>query len=376
MTENTKGEIKMPQSPIPVAVLGATGSVGQRFISLLENHPWFKVVALAASDRSAGQKYSQATRWILDTPMPDYAKDMVIVPANTDAVQAKIVFSALHTEIANELEPQFAKAGSAVCSNASSYRRGEDVPLLLPEINADHIQLVKTQRANKGWSGCIVTNPNCTSTGLTIALKVLDNEFGVKKVFATSLQALSGAGYPGVSSLDIIDNIIPNVGNGGEEEKVEWEPRKMLGKYIEELEPQSSAAGTPRARIELADMRFSVHTNRVAVIDGHTICASVELANQTDHETAEAVLQNYAAPESARELPSSPRPVIEVRSEADRPQPRLDRLTGKGMTTVVGRLRRDPIFDLKFVVLSHNTIRGAAGASIYNAELLVSENLL
>jgi aspartate-semialdehyde dehydrogenase len=249
--------------------------------------------------------------------------------------------------------------------------------LLLPEINADHIQLVKTQRANKGWSGCIVTNPNCTSTGLTIALKVLDNEFGVKKVFATSLQALSGAGYPGVSSLDIIDNIIPNVGNGGEEEKVEWEPRKMLGKYIEELEPQSSAAGTPpRARVELADMRFSVHTNRVAVIDGHTICASVELSHQTDPETAEAVLRNYAAPESARELPSSPRPVIEVRSEADRPQPRLDRLTGKGMTTVIGRLRRDPIFDLKFVVLSHNTIRGAAGASIYNAELLVSENLL
>jgi len=353
----------MSQSPIPVAVLGATGSVGQRFISLLENHPWFKVIALAASDRSAGQKYSQATRWILDTPMPDYAKDMVIVPANIDAVQAKIVFSALHTEIANELEPQFAKAGSAVCSNASSYRRDEDVPLLLPEINADHIQLVKAQRANKGWSGCIVTNPNCTSTGLTIALKVLDNEFGVKKVIATSLQALSGAGYPGVSSLDIIDNIIPNVGNGGEEEKVEWEPRKMLGKLS-------------NGKIDLAHIRFSVHTNRVAVIDGHTICASVELARQTDPETAEAVLQNYIAPESARELPSSPRPVIDVRSEADRPQPRLDRLTGKGMTTVVGRLRRDPIFDLKFVVLSHNTIRGAAGASIYNAELLVNENLL
>src|SRR3990172_8532005 len=216
--------------PIPVAVLGATGSVGQRFISLLDNHPWFKVVALAASDRSAGQKYAKATRWVLDTPMPDYARDMVIVPANTDAVQAKIVFSALHTEVATELEPQFAKAGSAVCSNASSYRRGEDVPLLLPEINADHIQLVKAQRQNKGWSGCIVTNPNCTSTGLTIALKALDNAFGVKKVFAVSLQALSGAGYPGVPSLDIIDNVIPNI--GGEEEKVEWESRKMLGRFL------------------------------------------------------------------------------------------------------------------------------------------------
>jgi aspartate-semialdehyde dehydrogenase len=295
--------------------------------------------------------------------MPDYAKDMIVVPANTEAVQAKIVFSALHTEIANELEPQFARAGSAVCSNASSYRRGEDVPLLLPEINADHIHLVKAQRQNKGWSGCIVTNPNCTSTGLTIALKALDDAFGVKKVFAVSLQALSGAGYPGVSSLDIMDNVIPNVGNGGEEEKVEWEPRKMLGKLSDK-------------KIELANIKFSAHTNRVAVIDGHTVCASVELATPTDPQTAEAILRSYAAPESARELPSSPRPVISVREEADRPQPRLDRLTGNGMTTVVGRVRRDPILDIKFVVLSHNTIRGAAGASIYNAELLVNENLL
>ena len=353
----------MSQFPIPVAVLGATGSVGQRFISLLDNHPWFKVVALTGSDRSIGQSYSNATRWVLDTPMPEYAHNMVIVPSDPETVQAKIVFSALHTEVANELEPQFAKAGSAVCSNASSYRRGEDVPLLLPEINADHVQLVKTQRANKGWSGCIITNPNCTSTGITIALKVLDNEFGVKKVFATSLQALSGAGYPGVSSLDIMDNVIPNVGNGGEEEKVEYEPRKMLGKLNND-------------KIELADMKFSVHTNRVAVIDGHTLCASVELKNSVEPEVAIQALREYTAPPSARELPSSPRPVIEVRDEADRPQPRLDRLTGKGMTTVVGRLRRDPIFDLKFVVLSHNTIRGAAGASIYNAELLVSENLL
>jgi len=309
--------------------------------------------------------------------MPDYAKDMVIVPANTDAVQAKIVFSALHTEVATELEPQFAKAGSAVCSNASSYRRGEDVPLLLPEINAEHIQLVKAQRHNKGWSGCIVTNPNCTSTGLTVALKALDNAFGGKKVLMVSMQALSGAGYPGVPSLDIMDNVIPNVGNGGEEEKVEWEPRKMLGKYVETLEPRFAASGTPpRARVELADMIFSAHTNRVAVIDGHTVCASVQLDKSVEPEVAVQALRDYVAPSSARELPSSPRPVIEVRDEADRPQPRLDRLTGKGMTTVVGRVRRDPILDLKFVVLSHNTIRGAAGASIYNAELLVNENLL
>jgi aspartate-semialdehyde dehydrogenase len=343
---------------------------------LLENHPWFKVVALAASDRSAGQKYSQATRWILDIPMPDYAKDMVIVPASIEAVQAKIVFSALHSDVAKELEPQFAKAGVAVCSNASSFRQAEDVPLLLPEVNANHIHLVKEQRKNKNWSGCIITNPNCTSTGLTVALKALDDAFGVKKVFAVSLQALSGAGYPGVSSLDIMDNIIPNVGNGGEEEKVETEPRKMLGKLM--LPSLSSAAGTPpKAHIEFADIKFSAHTNRVAVIDGHTVCASVELSSPpSDIQIVSDILQNYSAPESAKNLPSSPRPVISVREEADRPQPRLDRLTGKGMTTIVGRLRRDPILDFKFVVLSHNTIRGAAGGSIYNAELLVNEGLL
>ncbi|HET9906509.1 MAG TPA: aspartate-semialdehyde dehydrogenase, partial [Anaerolineales bacterium] len=210
----------MSSSQIPVAVLGATGSVGQRFMSLLDNHPWFKVVALAASDRSVGQKYSAAARWVLDTPMPDYAKDMIVVPATTEAVQARIVFSALHSDVAKDLEPQFAQAGVAVCSNASSYRRGEDVPLLLPEINAEHIHLIKEQRKRRGWSGAILTNPNCTSTGLAIALKALDNTLGVKKVIAFSMQALSGAGYPGVPSLDIMDNVIPNVANGGEEDKV------------------------------------------------------------------------------------------------------------------------------------------------------------
>src|SRR5215207_1680261 len=353
----------MSSSQIPVAVLGATGSVGQRFISLLDQHPWFKVVALAASDRSVGQKYSQAARWVLDNPMPEYARDMVVVPATPECIDSKIVFSALHNDIAKDLEPQFAQAGTAVCSNASSYRRGEDIPLLLPEINADHIQLVKVQRQQRGWRGCILTNPNCTSTGVTIALKALDDAFSVQKVFAVSLQALSGAGYPGISSLDIMDNVIPNVANGAEEDKVEWEPRKMLGRLNNH-------------RIDLADIVFSAHTNRVAVIDGHTVCASVKLARPADPVAAEAILKAYVAPASARELPSSPRPVIEVRSEADRPQPRLDRLTGKGMTTVVGRVRRDPILDLKFVVLSHNTIRGAAGGSIYNAELLVNENLL
>lgn len=352
----------MPSFPIPVAVLGATGSVGQRFISLLDNHSIFKVVALAASDRSEGKPYAQACRWILSEPMPAWAREMTLLPCYPQAMpDVKIVFSALPSEQAHILEPEFAAAGLAVCSNASSYRRESDVPLLLPEVNAEHIQLVRHQRLARGWSGCIITNPNCTSAGLTVALKALDDAFGLQKAFVVSLQALSGAGYPGVSSLDILDNVIPNI--NGEEEKVEWEPRKMLGRLADGV-------------IQLADVKFSAHTNRVAVLDGHTVCASVELAEPATPEQAIRTLGSYQAPEMARDLPSAPNPVIVVREEADRPQPRLDRLTGRGMTTVVGRLRPDPLLTLKFVVLSHNTIRGAAGGSIYNAELLVRENLL
>lgn len=233
--------------------------------------------------------------------------------------------------------------------------------LLLPEVNADHIAVISRQRQLRGWSGCILTNPNCTSTGLTVALKALDNSFGLKRVFVVSLQALSGAGYPGVPSLDIIDNVVPFI--GGEEEKVEWEPRKMLGSLVD-------------ANFTLADVKISAHTNRVAVADGHTVCASVEFNSSASPEEAIRALGAYQAPAPALQLPSSPMPVIQVRDEADRPQPRLDRMTGKGMTTVVGRIRQDPLFHLKFVVLSHNTIRGAAGGSIYNAELLVKEGLL
>ena len=348
--------------PIPVAVIGATGSVGQRFVSLLDGHPWFKVVALAASDRSEGKAYSNACRWVLSDPMPDWARDMVLVPSTPEAIKgAQIVFSALPADQAKDLEPEFAKAGFAVCSNASSYRRENDVPLLLPEVNADHIQLVRQQRQNRGWSGCILTNPNCTSTGLTVALKALDEQFQLKKAFVVSLQALSGAGYPGVPSLDIIDNVIPNI--GGEEEKVEWEPRKMLGRLS-------------RNGVELAEVRFSAHTNRVAVVDGHIVCASLEFSEAVSVEAAKHALTSYQAPAVVQNLPSTPKPIIVLRDEADRPQPRLDRMTGKGMTTVVGRVRLDPLFHIKFVVLSHNTIRGAAGGSIYNAELLVQEGLL
>jgi aspartate-semialdehyde dehydrogenase len=347
--------------PIPVAVLGATGSVGQRFVSLLDKHPWFKVASLAASDRSTGQTYGQACKWVLSEPMPDWAGDMKIVPAVPEAINARIVFSALPADMAKDLEPKFASDGFAVCSNASSYRREDDVPLLLPEVNADHIALVHQQRQNRGWSGALLTNPNCTSTGLTIALKALQDAFGLRKVFVVSLQALSGAGYPGVASLDIADNVIPYI--GGEEEKVEWEPRKMLGRLT-------------NGKVTMADVKFSAHTNRVAVTDGHTVCASVELETSATPEEAVQALKSYQAPNSARSLPSAPQPVILLRDEPDRPQPRLDRLSGSGMATVVGRVRPDPLFHIKFVVLSHNTIRGAAGGSIYNAELLVQEGLL
>jgi aspartate-semialdehyde dehydrogenase len=347
---------------IPVAVLAATGSVGQRFVQLLDNHPWFEVTALTGSDRSIGQAYGAACHWILPTPMPEWAAGMEVKPSEPAAAgDLQLAFSGLPASIAREVEPQFAAAGAAVCSNASAYRREPDVPILLPEVNADHAGIVPLQRQRRGWKGCIVTNPNCTSTGLTVALKALQDRFGLRKVFAVSLQALSGAGYPGVASLDIIDNVIPFISD--EEGKIEWETRKMLGKFN-------------GAQLELASFTVSAHANRVAVSDGHTVCCSVELEEKASVEEAQRVLQEYQPPEAARGLPSTPQPVIEIRTEPDRPQPRLDRDTGKGMTTVVGRLRPDPLFDLKMVVLSHNTIRGAAGGAIYNGELLTAMELL
>lgn len=342
-------------SKIPVAVLAATGSVGQRFVQLLDRHPLFEVVALTASERTAGQKYGQVCHWILPGDMPAWAAEMSLLPTEAASLNVPLAFSALPADAAREVEPAFAHAGTLVCSNASTYRNEPDVPILLPEVNPDHAALLAVQRRRRGWSGGIVTNSNCTSTGMTVALKALQDAFGLRRVFAVSMQALSGAGYPGVSSLDILDNVIPWI--KGEEEKVEWEPRKMLGSLSgDEITP--------------ADFRISAHTNRVAVVDGHMLCLSVELAGKASPEEAARALADYQAPEPARDLPSAPRPVIVLRGEADRPQPRLDRMAGGGMATVVGRVRPDPLFDLKLVVFSHNTIRGAAGGSIYNAELL------
>ena len=346
---------------IPVAVLGATGSVGQRFVQLLDRHPWFEVVALTGSDRSAGQVYAQACRWVLPELMPDWAARMTVISSEPEKIPARIAFSALPAGQAQELEPRLARAGLAICSNASAFRPEPDVPLLLPEVNADHAALVEVQRRRRGWTGCIVTNPNCTSTGLTVALKALQAAFGLRRVVAVSLQAISGAGYPGVPSLDILDNVIPNI--PGEESKVEAEPRKMLGELHGE-------------NLSEAAFVISAHTNRVPVSDGHLVCTSVELEDPASAEAAAQALRAYQAPELARDLPSTPQPVILVRDEPDRPQPRLDRQTGRGMTTVVGQLRPDPVFHLKFAVLSHNTVRGAAGGSIYNAELLVKLGLV
>lgn len=342
---------------IPVIVLGAAGAVGQRFVQLLDGHPWFEVVGLTGSGRAAGKPYGEACHWVLSEPMPEYARDIPLTPSQP-GIEAGVAFSALPSQIAAEVEPLFAVAGYAVCSNASAFRLEPDVPLLIPEVNPDHVCLIEVQRARRGWPGWIATNPNCTTVGLALPLKPLHAAFGVRRVMAVSLQALSGAGYPGVPALDIVDNVIPQI--EGEEAKVETEPRKLLGRLN-------------GGEVEMADFRISAHTNRVAVRDGHLVCVSVELERPTSPEEAAAALAEFRAPDAVFNLPSAPARPIVVRSEPDRPQPRLDRNEGGGMSAVVGRVRPCPLLGVKFVALTHNTIRGAAGASILNAELLVRQ---
>lgn len=349
---------------IPVAILGATGAVGQRFVQLLADHPWFEISALTGSERTVGQAYGDGCRWLLPEPMPAAARGLRLGPSEP-GFEARLVFSALPSDSARAVEPALAAAGYAVCSNASAYRMEADVPLLIPEVNPDHTALVQRQRQQRGWPGFIVTNPNCTSTGLTIALKALQAAHGLRRVLAVSMQALSGAGYPGVASLDILDNVIPYI--AGEEEKVEAEPCKMLGRLC---------PGEGGPVVEFAPVRISAHTNRVAVSDGHLVCASVECEQPVTPEAAAECLARFEAPEVVRGLPSAPARVIEVCAEPDRPQPRLDRDRGRGMTTLVGRVRADPLFHVKFVVLSHNTVHGAAGGAILNGELLVAQQLV
>jgi len=347
------------KSKLPVGILGATGMVGQRFIHLLAHHPWFEVAWLAASDRSSGKPYGEAAKWRLDTPLPERIANMTVSPAVPDGAP-KIIFAALDAAIAREMELAFANAGCAVVSNSSAYRMAPNVPLVIPEVNAEHLHLIEEQPSRADSGGYMVTNPNCSAIGLVMALKPIEARFGIEKIFVTTMQAVSGAGYPGVASLDILGNVVPYVAS--EEEKMEGETLKLLGR----LEGQC---------VVPLDAIVSAQCNRVAVEDGHTESVSIKLGNKlgrpVKHEDLLAAWADFR-PLAGQGLPTAPDQPIEWAPQNDRPQPRLDRNRGKGMAVTVGRLRPCKVLDWKFTVLSHNTIRGAAGAAILNAELLAS----
>ncbi|MCC6312936.1 MAG: aspartate-semialdehyde dehydrogenase [Thermomicrobiales bacterium] len=344
---------------IPVAVLGATGSVGQRFIQLLADHPWFRVAELVASERSAGRRYGEIAPWRLSADLPEAAADLPVLDFDAD-LQSPLVFSALPGEVAGEIEERMARQGRALFSNSSAHRMDPDVPLLLAEVNPDHARAIEVQRANRDWSGFIVANSNCSAMHLVLALKPLQDAFGLEAVSVVTMQAVSGAGYPGVPSLDMIDNVVPFIPT--EEEKMTEETQKILGRF--------DGAFTP------ADLVMTAQCNRVPVRDGHTECVSVRLGSSPAVEEVAAALANFTARPQEMELPSAPARPIVVRTEPNRPQPVLDRDTERGMASVVGRLRICPLLGYKFVVLGHNTVRGAAGASVLNAELLHAEGML
>ncbi len=345
------------QPKIPVAILGATGSVGQRFVTLLVNHPWFKIAALTASERSAGRPYGEAVSWMQEQALPSAVAAMEVLPTTVGASPCRLLFSALDARAADSVEAELAAAGHFVVSNAGSHRMDADVPLVVPEVNAVHLELA----AGQSYSGAIVTNPNCSTIGLVMALKPLADAFGVSEVQVVTLQALSGAGIPGVPSMAIADNLIPYISN--EEEKIESETRKILGRL-------------DRGAIEPASITVSAQVNRVAVTDGHTECVSVRLGRPAGLEEVRQALASFTAEPQSLDLPSAPARPIVVRSEPDRPQPRLDRSAGGGMAATVGRLRPCPILDYKFVALSHNTLRGAAGGAVLLAELAVAKGLV
>ena len=345
---------------IEVGVLGATGMVGQQFINQLQGHPWFELTWLGASQRSAGKAYAEAARWVQDRPMPDTIAGRTVQEAAPSESAPKLVFSAMDASVAGEIEQAFAKAGHFVVSNSRNHRMFPDVPLLVPEVNADHLELIKTQRRNQGWTGGIVTNPNCSTITMVMALAPL-KRFGLKKVLAATLQAISGAGYPGLPSVDIVANVIPYI--GGEEEKMESEGRKILGDYVD-------------GRVEDLAATFSAHCNRVQVIDGHTVCLSVELDSKPSLDELKSAFTEYRGVPQNKELPTAPKQPVHLLGEQDRPQPRRDALREGGMAVSVGRVRECPILDYKFVSLGHNTIRGAAGAAVLNAELMYVDGWL
>lgn len=347
------------QSKIEVGVLGATGMVGQHFVKFLRNHPWFNLTWAGASDRSAGKLYREATSWRLEGDMPSSAADLTVQdckPGNAPP----LLFSAMDAGVATDIERAFAQAGHVVVSNSRNHRMEPDVPLLVPEINADHLKMIPRQQKERGWPGMIVTNPNCSTIVLTMGLAPL-KQFGIERLIVTTLQAVSGAGYPGVASMDISANVVPYIGS--EEPKMETETQKILGDF---------ADGSFRA----LDAKVSAHCNRVPVVDGHLVCVSVEFRNKPSEREIRAAFDNFSALPQQRKLPSAPpRPVIYMEQQ-DRPQPRRDVERENGMAVFVGRLRPCPVFDYKFLACGHNTVRGAAGAAVLNAELMHSEGLL
>jgi len=352
-----------PPRPLRTGILGATGAVGQRFVQLLQGDPWFEITAVAASERSVGMPYYQACAWHLPGDCPASVRELVVQPCEPD-LDCELVFSALPAGPAGAIEERMAAAGYAVFSNASAHRMDADVPLLVPEVNPNHLRLIPIQRQRRGWNrGFIVTDPNCSTVGLTLALKPLHDAFGLRRVLVTTMQALSGAGYPGVPALDSLDNVVPHI--GGEEQKLATEPLKILGALSEE-----------RGKIEPASIAISPACNRVATRDGHLETVSVEFQREAEPEEVVAALRAFRSVPHRLGCPSAVEPVLIVRDEVDRPQTYLDRDAGRGMAVTVGRVRRCEVLHVKFVVLSHNTIRGAAGGAILNAELAIAEGLI
>ena len=344
-------------SKIPVAVLGATGTVGQKFVRLLADHPWFQIASVAASSASAGRSYNEAVRWREPTPLPSEIGTMRVSEC-APPLPGVIVFSALDADAAGPIEQAFAQAGATVVTNARTHRMDPDVPLLIPEVNADHLSLIDCQHGPRRWAGAILANPNCSTAALALALAPLHRAFGIERLFVSTMQAVSGAGYPGVPSLDAIGNVIPFI--AGEEEKIERESRKILGNLV-------------NGAIEPSRFEVSVHTNRVPGVDGHMATVSVGFSRRVDPAEARQLIQTFRGPGSVSDLPSSPVPPIELDERTDRPQPRLDLDRGGGMAVTVGRVRPCPVLDLRLVVLGHNTVRGAAGQGVQIAELLVAE---
>ena len=344
---------------IPVAVLGATGSVGQRFIQLLERHPWFRLHEVVASERSAGKTYGEAADWRLESLLPADAARLEVKSLGSE-LESRLLFSGLDSSVAGEAEDEYANRGCAVISNSRNHRMDDDVPLLIPEVNAGHLEVIDQQKRRRG--GYIVTNPNCSVVGLAMALAPLEREFGIDSVQVTTMQAISGAGYAGVPSYAILDNVIPYIG-GGEEDKIEKEPRKILGRWT-------------NGRFEDAPMTISAQVNRVPTIDGHLMTISVLLRATPSLEEIRAAIESFTGEPQKLALPSAPRNPLHYLDAPDRPQPRLDRDREQGMAVTVGRLRPCNVLDVRMVALVHNTIRGAAGAALLNAELLQAKGLL